>query len=228
MLGWLALIVAALAGLFVLLQNHAGSTPAAGAVLPGVAAVACLAALSAAVFYARRSESRGAMVAITACLFALLLAGVWWVGWDRVKSTLYGQKSATSEQAALNRAGTVSVLVRKSTTGQFVAQGRVNDSNTAFLIDTGASAVMLKYGDAEKAGVDLNALSFTTPIQTANGTEYAAPIRIRSLSVGLLVVDDVEALVAKPGSLNENLLGMSFLRRLSSYGINGDFLTLRE
>jgi aspartyl protease family protein len=45
--------------------------------------------------------------------------------------------------------------------------------------------------------------------------------------VGPIVLNDVEALVAKPGTLKDNLLGMSFLSRLRSYEFTGDFLTLR-
>jgi len=64
-------------------------------------------------------------------------------------------------------------------------------------------------------------------VSTANGTTYAAPVRLKSIAVGPLELRDVEALVAQPGNLNENLLGMSFLKRLRSYEFTGDFLTLR-
>jgi predicted aspartyl protease len=33
--------------------------------------------------------------------------------------------------------------------------------------------------------------------------------------------------VARRGALGENLLGQSFLERLSAYGVEGDMLTLR-
>ena len=42
-----------------------------------------------------------------------------------------------------------------------------------------------------------------------------------------IVVEGVDALIAKPGALKESLLGMSFLRRLRSYEFSGDFLTMR-
>jgi aspartyl protease family protein len=65
-------------------------------------------------------------------------------------------------------------------------------------------------------------------VHTANGTTFAAPVRLRSIAVGPIELRDVEALVTKPGSLNENLLGMSFLRRLRSYEVSKEFLTLRD
>ena len=65
------------------------------------------------------------------------------------------------------------------------------------------------------------------PVQTANGTTYAAAVRLRQLVVGPIQVENVDALVAKPGTLKDSLLGMTFLNRLRSYEFSGDFLTLR-
>jgi aspartyl protease family protein len=70
-------------------------------------------------------------------------------------------------------------------------------------------------------------LSFNVPVQTANGTAFAASVRLPSISVGPIVMEQVEALVAQPGALKESLLGMSFLRRLRSYEFSGDYLTFR-
>ena len=95
------------------------------------------------------------------------------------------------------------------------------------MVDTGASSVVLKPADAERAGVDLDKLSYTVAVDTANGMTYAAAVRLRTLAVGPLVVRNVDALVARPGSVKENLLGMSFLRRLRSYEFAKDYLTLR-
>lgn len=123
--------------------------------------------------------------------------------------------------------GEQAIRMRRQDNGHFVARGAINGVTLHLLVDTGASTVVLKPGDAERAGIDVSSLSFTTPVSTANGTTYAAPVRLKSVSVGPLEVRDVEGLVAQPGSLNENLLGMSFLKRLRSYEFSGDFLTLR-
>ncbi len=124
-------------------------------------------------------------------------------------------------------AGEQAVRLRRQDNGHFVARGAANGVSLALLVDTGASTVVLKPADAARAGIDTAALSFTTPVSTANGTTYAAPVRLKSISIGPLEVRDVEALVAQPGALSENLLGMSFLKRLRSYEFSGDFLTLR-
>jgi len=123
--------------------------------------------------------------------------------------------------------GEKAVRVRRRLDGHFAVRGAINGQTMSLLVDTGASTVVLRPVDAERAGIDTRDLAFTVAVHTANGTTYAAPVRLRSVAVGPLVVHDVNALVARPGSVNENLLGMSFLRRLQSYEFSKDFLTLR-
>lgn len=119
------------------------------------------------------------------------------------------------------------VRVRKRFDGHFSVRAQVNGQAMLLLVDTGASTVVLKPADAARAGVDTRDLSYTVPVQTANGLAYAAPVHLRTVAIGPLVVHNVDALVARPGSVNENLLGMSFLMRLRSYEFSRDFLTLR-
>lgn len=123
--------------------------------------------------------------------------------------------------------GEHTVRVRRRLDGHFAVRGDVNGQTMTLLVDTGASTVVLKPSDAERAGINIDDLEYTVAVHTANGETYAAPVRLRSVAVGPVVMENVEALVARPGSINENLLGMSFLRRLRSYEFSKDFLTLR-
>jgi len=99
---------------------------------------------------------------------------------------------------------------------------------TVALVPAGFSTVVLKPADAQRLGIDIDRLRYTVPVQTANGTTYAASVRLRTLSVGNINLNEVDALVARPGSLKENLLGMSFLSRLRSYEFTSEYLTLRS
>jgi aspartyl protease family protein len=126
-----------------------------------------------------------------------------------------------------NESGERAVRIRRRPDGHFIARTSVNGTQLTMLVDTGATTVVLKPADAERAGIDVRTLSYSVPVKTANGTAYAAPVRLKAISVGGIDVRGVEALVAKPGTLNESLLGMSFLSRLRSYEFSGDFLTLR-
>ena len=123
--------------------------------------------------------------------------------------------------------GERAVRVRRRFDGHFSVRAAVNGQATTLLVDTGASTVVLKPADAARAGIDTSSLQYTVAVHTANGTAYAAPVHLRSVSIGPLTVNNVDALVARPGSVNENLLGMSFLMRLRSYEFSKDFLTLR-
>jgi aspartyl protease family protein len=95
------------------------------------------------------------------------------------------------------------------------------------IVDTGASEIVLRPEDAERAGIDTTALSYTIPVHTANGGSMTARVRLDNVAIGPLDRQKVEALVAKRGALTQSLLGMSFLSRLRSYEFSGDFLTLR-
>jgi aspartyl protease family protein len=139
---------------------------------------------------------------------------------------LLSKDSAGSTTDARN--APASVRIRRSDDGAFTAHTEVNGVAIPMLLDSGAATIVLRRTDAERAGVDVKNLDFDTPLKTANGTSYVAPTRLKSVSIGPLALSDVEALVAKPGTLNESLLGMSFLRRLRSYQVAGNFVTLRQ
>jgi len=119
------------------------------------------------------------------------------------------------------------VRLRRQTGGHFVARVLVNGDAVQMVVDTGATTIVLKPADAEQIGIDTASLAYSVPIQTANGSAFAAPVRLKSVIVGPVGLANVDALVAKPGTLDQSLLGMSFLSRLKSYEFSGDFLTLR-
>lgn len=123
--------------------------------------------------------------------------------------------------------GERAVKIRRRSDGHFIARVNANGQPVLMLVDTGASTVVLKPADAQKLGIDVEKLRFQVPVQTANGTTFAASVRLRELTVGPIQLSNVDALVAKPGTLKDSLLGMTFLNRLRSYEFSGDFLTLR-
>lgn len=126
------------------------------------------------------------------------------------------------------QAGERAVRIRRRGDGHFVARVSVNGASVAMLVDTGASTVVLRQTDARSLGVDTRRLRYTVPVQTANGLAYAAHARLREVSIGSILLHNVDALVAQPGALKESLLGMSFLSRLRSYEFAGDFVTFRN
>ncbi|MFN7710456.1 MAG: TIGR02281 family clan AA aspartic protease [Holosporales bacterium] len=126
-------------------------------------------------------------------------------------------------QGAVNPTG--SVAFRKNDDGHFRIEAIVNGERVRFLVDTGASGITLSQEDAERIGIDPNTLSYTIPVQTANGMAFSAPITLDTLAIGPIEHHDVAAKVGSEG-LNSSLLGMRFLEGLSSFRIEGDQLIL--
>ncbi len=96
------------------------------------------------------------------------------------------------------------------------------------IADTGASAVTLTPEDARTAGIDITRLDYAVTVSTANGPARAAPFTLQEVAVGSIRRDNVSALIAEAGKLDFSLLGMSFLRRLRSFEMQGDRLILRD
>jgi len=119
------------------------------------------------------------------------------------------------------------VIVPRRLGGQFVVAAAVNNTPASFLFDTGASTVVLRAEDAHKMGLEVSGLDYDVGVTTANGSTLAAETVLDRLSVGPIVVRNVHALIARPGALNENLLGMSFLDRLQSYSVERGRLILK-
>ena len=118
-------------------------------------------------------------------------------------------------------------VIARRMDGSFSIAGCANGSDVRFIFDTGASTVVLMASTAEALGFRTAALTYTVPVLTANGRTLAAPVMLNEVSVGPIVERRVSALVARPGVLHENLLGMSFLDRLASYEVRGNRLILR-
>ena len=129
----------------------------------------------------------------------------------------------------LPAAGTVgadgSVSYRAGRDGYFHVEGRVNGTRIRFLVDTGASEVVLSPADARRLGMDVDRLAFTQVTETANGLGRGAPVTLREVDVGGLRVAEVAASVNQ-ADMSESLLGMSFLRRIGGFRVSGDRLTL--
>ena len=118
-------------------------------------------------------------------------------------------------------------LVTRRRDGSFLLDGTANGTRLPFVFDTGATTVVLRAEDARRAGIAVDRLSFDAAVSTANGRALAAPTQIASLTVGGITERDVPALVARPGTLHENLLGQTFLDRLASYTVENDRLVLK-
>lgn len=116
--------------------------------------------------------------------------------------------------------------VIKGQDGHYWADARIDGRAVRVMIDTGATVVALTLDDAARLGVRPNEADFTATVKTASGPVPAAPVRLKTVSVGGAEVREVEALVLQDG-LPHSLLGMSYLGRLSAFEASPTGLTLR-
>jgi aspartyl protease family protein len=137
---------------------------------------------------------------------------------DRVLAELIPGRAASRGRA---------VEIARGSGGSFTVIMRVNDARVSMVLDTGATAVVLTQQAAKAAGLPLELLTYTVNVDTANGRTRAAPVMLDRISVGGITERKVPALIAQPGQLRTNLLGMSFLDRLESWEVRGDKLIMR-
>jgi len=118
-----------------------------------------------------------------------------------------GQQHAVPQSAALP-----AVVLFADDRGQFFAEGQINERPVRFVVDTGASLVTISAADAERLGIDFRkgAAAF---VKTANGTANAWRIRLDSVRVGNIRLDNIDAAVIQNQDMPV-LLGMSFLNRM--------------
>lgn len=109
--------------------------------------------------------------------------------------------------------------------GHFVTTGTINGASVRFLVDTGASVIAMGASDARRAGIDPSK-GEKAFAQTANGVAEVSRVRINSVRVGDIVLNDVEATVHHQ-DMPVVLLGMSFLNRMEMQR-NGNTMTLKK
>jgi aspartyl protease family protein len=118
------------------------------------------------------------------------------------------------------------LTISESDGGSYMVFGSVNGAQIRFLVDTGASDIVLDPSDARRAGIDTGALRYDRRFATANGVGSGATVTVDRLTVGAITLSDVPVSVQR-AEMGVSLLGMDFLRRLKSYSVQDRKLILR-
>lgn len=156
-------------------------------------------------------------------IFAVVLVGYTFRG-DLAAAGARLRSAINPEFAAAGAKG--EAVIGRSVGGSFFVNGAVNGQPARFLVDTGASDIVLTQEDAARAGLHLDPKQFSDPNETANGVGYGAPVVVNSLTVGSIHLRNVPVQVNK-APMSASLLGMTFLKRLASFEVKGDQLILR-
>lgn len=96
--------------------------------------------------------------------------------------------------------------------GHFFTDGMVNGAQVRFLVDTGATMVVLPGPAASRMRIDYQK-GERGLVQTANGEASAYRVKLDRVKVGAIELVNVDAVVIEQ-DLDTALLGMSFLNRV--------------
>lgn len=147
----------------------------------------------------------------------LKLAIVWFGIFGSVIVGYQMFQDAGVEQASVSDTSRVTSFVDREISlsrardGHFYVTLEVNGAPVRFVVDTGASLVVLNERDARKIGLDPETLRFSSRARTANGEVRIAPVILDDIAIGGFSHSGVRAAV-NGGQLDTSLLGMSYLR----------------
>jgi aspartyl protease family protein len=115
--------------------------------------------------------------------------------------------------SAAARAGRENVTLSADARGHFVTMGSINGGSVRFLVDTGATMVALPASEAKRLGINY-LQGQRGQVQTANGVAVAYRVKLDTVRIGDIEVNNVDAVVSENDAMGVILLGMSFLNRM--------------
>jgi len=170
-------------------------------------------------FVVQGRQSMGKLLQYAAAWALIFLGAIAVVGlWQDIRQTVRPTQSVVSDSR---------VELPRAPDGHYYVTAEVNGTPLRFVVDTGASQIVLSRRDAARAGIGTESLVYTGRAQTANGTVRTAPVRLERVSIGPIADRDVRAVVNE-GAMTGSLLGMDYLRRFSSVEITGGKLVLKR
>jgi aspartyl protease family protein len=111
----------------------------------------------------------------------------------------------------------------RSDDGLFYVDAEINGASVHFLVDTGASMIVLTAEDARRVGAAPSDYSLSA--DTAAGKSKMAKVTLANMRVGATSAEAVPAAVAQK-ELGVSLLGQNWLSHLASVTIEGDRMIL--
>lgn len=122
--------------------------------------------------------------------------------------------------------GARELSIARGRDGHFHLKADVNGTPVSFLVDTGASTTVLTLRDAERSGIDVGALQFNRPVQTANGMAFFARADLQTLEIGPYRLRRLPVGIMPEGTLETSLLGMNTIDRFTGWRVDGDRMVL--
>lgn len=132
-------------------------------------------------------------------------------------------RDTARQQLSVNQQG--EIVLPRGRDGHYYLTAEINGAAVRFVVDTGASDIVLTKADAARIGIDPEALDYLGRAGTANGETRTAFVRLDEVVVGPAVDHNVPAVV-NDGDMSQSLLGMGYLQRWGRIEISGGELRL--
>jgi len=133
------------------------------------------------------------------------------------------RQSALPRQTVFAAEGRIEVPAARD--GHFYLTLDIGGTPVRFVVDTGATDLVLSRQDALRLGIDPQALVYSGTARTANGSVRTARTRLAEVRLGPFSDRNVAAWV-NAGEMDESLLGMAYLSRFERIEITGGRLIL--
>lgn len=159
------------------------------------------------------------MLLLWGLLFVGVMAG--WGLWQSVMVPSFTVQQTGEEAIELRRGRDGAYRLTLQVTGR---EG-MEPQPIHFIVDTGATDIVLTREDATALGFAEDDLAFLGTARTANGLVRTAQVRLEGVHLGEHQHRDIRALVNE-GELHVSLLGMTFLSRFARIEMTGDRLRL--
>jgi aspartyl protease family protein len=115
------------------------------------------------------------------------------------------------------------IEVPRSADGHYYLTLSINGTEVPFMVDTGASGMVLAGVDAERLGIDPDSLMFLGEASTANGVVRTARVTLPTVELGPFRNQDFRAYVTE-GDLDQSLLGMDYLGQFRMEFVGGKLI----
>ena len=119
------------------------------------------------------------------------------------------------------------IALPRAPDGHYYVTAEVNGTEIDFLVDTGASDIVLSRTDAARIGFDLDKLAFLGSARTANGVVPIAYSSLKTIRLGPYLDQGISVSI-NGGEMDKSLLGMSYLGRFGRIEIAQDQLILQR
>ena len=109
----------------------------------------------------------------------------------------------------------ITVTIAPDQHGMFYVNGSINKHQTRFIVDTGATLISMSRQHANRFGIDYKLIGERATSSTASGINTVYIVRLNSVTVGGIQLDNIAAAVHDGDFPDTVLLGNSFLNRIS-------------